>query len=1253
MEINAPEKKKNPANTEIKTEKSQDKGMTWTEEQRKVIELRGREMLVSAAAGSGKTATLVQRIIERITDAAKPIDIDRLLVVTFTRAAAAEMRERVGRAIEEKLAAQPGNDHLQRQSLLLHSAPITTIDSFCLSVLQNYFHDIDLDPVFRIADEEELTLLRHEAVVEVLEEEYEAEKADFLSFAQCYGGKHQDIKLEDYILRLDRFAASCPWPESWLGEMLSGFSCTSMEESRWMKNLMQTLAQSISGCRKVAEQAVSLCGSDGPYAYRDALESDLECLEELCVCKTYQDISKVLENFQFKALSRKSMPDCPPEKKEQVKALREQIKTCIKGIKEDFFFQDYKEMEQDWRASASPAGALIRLTLRFRELFAEKKLEKRLLDFSDVEHFALNILVERDENGKPCARTAALELRRQYEEIMIDEYQDSNEVQETILRSISREEEGTPNIFMVGDVKQSIYRFRLAKPELFLEKYNTYSKEEGNRQRIDLHKNFRSREEVLSSINELFFKIMGSELGQIEYDAQAALYTGADYLPRKNAAIDNITELLLLCAPSTNLDEEDEEEDSLAETPDDDREFTVKEQEALLLAGKIKELVSGKFTIQKKTGAAPCEYRDIVILLRTMSGWSEVFANVLAAQGVPVVSDTQKGYFNVPEIKWLLNYLRCLDNPLQDIPLVSVLLSPFAGLGTGDLAKVRIECPGRPLYEAILYYSVQGRDGTVREKIGIFLSVFRDLRARSGILTVPELLFELYEKTGYNSFVAAMPAGRQRRDNLAMFAAKAAAFEKSSYRGLFQFIRYVEKLIQYEVDYGEAADASENDNAVRIMSIHRSKGLEFPIVFVSGLTKKFNFSDAREKIIFHPELGLALDYINEEERTTVPTLKKKVLQDILAQELLGEELRLLYVAMTRAKEKLYLTGYVKGAKRQQEKWLARQTKKEEKLYYMTLRQASCYLDFIGPAIGDITQIRTVWYGDSEKQVENNRQTCGRIIDRTQFLEAEPEGFDTLKWQELKKYLQFDYAFEAERQLPVKTSVSELKRRSLEEEYIIPVFRGLDEVVRQEPEEKDTGKTESNLPEEEWQGTLPEFLKTGEVARGADRGTLYHRVLEYLPLTDDIKAAVIKKELAELVKKGRIKPEDRKAISVGKLEKFYQSEIAKRMIAASKRGELYREQVFVLSIPARDLYEIDSSEPVLIQGIIDVFFEEEDGIVLLDYKTDYVPIAPEETLISRYQKQVELYRRAITEITGKKVKEAVIYSFYLQKEIIVE
>ncbi|MBQ9119322.1 MAG: helicase-exonuclease AddAB subunit AddA [Lachnospiraceae bacterium] len=1212
--------------------------VTWTPAQKQVIELRNRNILVSAAAGSGKTATLVERIIRRITEGATPLNVDQLLIVTFTKAAAAEMKERIGAALEKLREAQPENEHLQRQSLLLHNAQISTIDSFCLSVIQNYFHEIDLDPVFRIADTDELTLLEHEVMQELLEDAYEEGREEFLSFSQTYGGKHQDKNLENYILRLYHFSTSCAWPKRWLETMQQGLQEEArLQDSVWLSRLLERVHIILKDMLEINRRARELCQeSDGPSQYLEALLADAAGFEELTVEKTYQGLSEGIRQFAFQALSRKSTA-CASEKKELVKALRDKTKDAMQTLKKDFFFQSSELMQEDMAKATVPTGELIRLTLEFARRFAEKKEEKNILDFSDVEHFALNILAE-EQDGKLVARTAAKELRRQYAEIMIDEYQDSNEVQETILRSISREEDGQPNIFMVGDVKQSIYRFRLAKPELFMEKYHSYSKEEGLYQRIDLQQNFRSRKEVLYGVNELFFRIMGQSFGGVEYDAAAALYPGRDYFERKGAAIDNHCELICL--------EEDEEKEAVSEELE---EYGAREQEALCTARLIQKLMA-EFTVAGKEGARPCRYGDIVILLRTMSGWAEVYAKILGAQGIPVIAETQSGYFEVLEIKWLLNYLRVIDNPRQDIPLVSVLLSPFAGLTENELVAVKTEAEETTsMWECICNYSEQGKEEALKEKLRVFLRILQQLRGRTRIVPVSELLEEIYALTGYDSYVAAMPAGEQRYQNLRAFAGRAAAFEKSSYRGLFQFIRYVERLIKYDIDSGEAATGAEQENAVRIMSIHKSKGLEFPVVIAGGMTKRFNLMDTRERVIFHPEYGVAMDYIDEEARTRVATLKKKVLQTIMTEETLGEELRILYVALTRAKEKLYLTGYVKDYDKRQEKWLADRPEAGGQVSYLTLSKAGCYMDFIGPVKGYLryfreqqvyTSVLRTQQKEEQESAGSGRERLLRLCDAAALQET-PELAEqrAAVRKSIEEYLAYEYPYEKERQLPLKLSVSELKKRAYGEDEFEPVvLAGIQEEATEESTE---------------QGLVPEFLKQQETVKGTDRGTLYHRLLECLPVTYGKSCEVLEGELASLLARGRLTQEERQLVSVKKLAGFYASGLAERMERAAAEGKLFQEQAFVFGIPARELYDVTSEETVLIQGIIDVFFEEDGELVLVDYKTDRLTEHPEETLLRRYALQLRLYKRALEQITGKRVKEMLLYSFALQKTVKVD
>lgn len=1214
-------------------------GKSWTEEQLKVIQLRNRNILVSAAAGSGKTATLVERIIEEITDEKHPVDIDRILVVTFTRAAAAQMRERIGDRLEKLRSEKPDDENLRKQALLLHSAQITTIDSFCLSVIQNYFQDINLDPVFRIADEEELKLLRHDALQEVLEEAYKNEEKEFIAFSDTYGGKHKDDQLEELVEAVYRFSESLAWPEQWLGKQIG--ICAKkdkMEDAEWVSELLGIFKREVSECIETNKEALRVCAlADGPMYYSEALTSDREMLDAFLETNSYTELCEKMADAKFATLSRKPMPECKEENKERVKALRDLVKDQVKKWKTQLFPQMDDVTQEEWEAVQETTGVLLKLVLAFREKLAQKKEEKHILDFSDIEHLALKILVEETENGY-APRNAALELREQFEEIMIDEYQDSNDVQETILTSISRVPE-QPNIFMVGDVKQSIYQFRQAKPELFLEKYNTYSLEESAYQRIDLHKNFRSRAEVLEGINEIFRKIMRKEVGGIEYNADEELNPGMTYPDRSCEEIGNEVELLLVtddeevsAVQETNHSEEntdgDEQQGNLME---EEQDYSAREKEALCCAKKIKELIGSGFTVKEETanGEAilrPCRYSDIVILERSMANCAEMLIRILGEQGIPAVADTHSGYFTASEIRWLLNYLRIIDNPKQDLPLVSVLLSPFGGMTAGEIALIRsVGTDEKDLYQALHEYMQKGRNRELLSKIQAFLDIYEPLRARSRILSVSALVKQIFERTGYDYFVLAMPAGHNRYENLNMFLEKAAAFEKSSYRGLFQFIRYIDQLIKYDVDYGEAAVSGENDNVVRIMSIHHSKGLEFPIVFVAGMTKKMNETDLRSTVIAHPKYGVAIDYINPGRRYRVKSVHKQFLARLKKTDMIGEELRLLYVAMTRAMEKLYLVGYEDNPEHSEE----RKTycdRIDGRITYTGLMSSKSYFDFISPIMDGLSKIKVTNLKVTELAGEKETAELNSSIDVEKFLNGDYPGLTPSeeKKQELIDYLQFEYPYAEDQNLPIKTSVSEWKKKQFrEDEFVIPQHF--------EQEEKEAAA---------------EATTESKTMSGTDRGTLYHKVFECLPLTICDKTDTIKTELMKLVEEGILEENQLSVLNADKLKAFYSSDLAKRMQTAEEKGVLYREQPFVMAVPAKELYGIESKEQVLIQGIIDVFFEEEDGLVLVDYKTDYVPEEPRETLLRRYAKQMELYSAAMKEVLGKPVKEVLLYSLYL-------
>ncbi|MCI6066549.1 helicase-exonuclease AddAB subunit AddA [bacterium] len=1259
-------------------------GVSWTTEQQQVIDLRNRNILVSAAAGSGKTAVLVERIVKIITDKNHPVDIDHLLIVTFTNAAAAEMRERIGNAIEKALDEQPGDEHLLRQLTLIHNAQITTIDSFCLYVVRNHFHEIDLEPNFRIGDEGELKLLREDVLGRVLEQNYEEPSEAFSDFVEGYASGRTDAALNEMILQLYEFSRSYPWPEKWLDSFVGIYRIENREEldrAEWLAPLTQNIRFVLKDCEQLLKQALAVTQQDdGPYMYEKAVRSDLEKYESLSKLTSFSELSGALSDIKYDRLASSRGFEGDPDKLELVKSLREQAKDVVKKLCKQYFFCSPEMMIEQLERTEPMLEEVVRLTKQFAEEFAAAKRRKNLVDFHDVEHFALQILV--DEETEKAKKTAE-EFRDTFEEIMIDEYQDSNEVQETLLRSISREERGENNIFMVGDVKQSIYRFRLARPELFMKKYDSYSLEESTTQRIDLHKNFRSRAEVLACTNDIFYKIMARSLGNVEYDAEAALYPGASY----PVSADFTPEILLA-----------DSNDELLE----DTELTDKKTlEAKIVAEEIKHLMKTQPVTDKAAGTLrAAHYSDIVILLRSLSGWADSLVEVLNENGIPAHTVSSTGYFSTVEVQTVLSMLRLLDNPRQDIPMAAVLRSPMAGLTDEELAVLRLEDGSVPFHEAVLELAEglyeeggqieisnseedqkQGRNAdektenhieiTAHWKLLKFYKKYKQLRQLVPDTPIHELIEIILRETGYGHYVAAMPAGNRRTANLNMLLEKAAAYEKTSYKGLFHFVRYIDELQKYDVDFGEADMVGENEDVVRIMSIHKSKGLEFPIVIVSGMGKNFNKQDTRSKMVLHPELGIGLDYMDGKKRIKSPTIAKKAIAKQIDLENLGEELRVLYVALTRAKEKLILTGTLKDAAEKLEfyRQQANLSKAADRpLSYLTREGASGYLDWILPAVlsyGDKYPVRIVEaaelvLNEVENQLEKNEDLTERI--------EEIEAADTQLVGQLKQRFSQRYPYQVDVLRKNKYSVSELKHRAMRERF-----------------EAEQEETVPAFLEEPVTPTIPLFIQREESVeqetpnRGALRGTAVHRVMECYDFASE---KSVHEQMEAMEKEEKITADMRALVKEQIVADFVSSETGRRMALAQRGGALYREKPFVMGFTEEELenygfgvgsntdsceniYEKTDSDQekeeqkkvrheedlTLIQGIIDVFWIEKDGIVLLDYKTDRVQQAKE--LIDRYETQLKLYADALERVFAArklKVKEILIYSFSLEQLI---
>lgn len=1275
-------------------------GITFTYAQRQVIENRGCNLLVSAAAGSGKTAVLVERIVEMVCGGENPVDIDRLLVVTFTNAAAAQMRERVSRAINDRLAREPENEHLQRQSALLYNAQITTIDSFCLFVLRNQFHTIGLDPGFRIAEEGELKLLRADVLAAVLEEAYKKAEPAFLHCMEYFSVGSRDEAVEKEVQKLYDFAMSMPFPEAWLAERKGDYQVPGdLLSLPWASLFMEHTRFVLQGCADKLEAALCLCEEpDGPYFYGELLEKEREMAKRLLgLCggncadeenesgaaeaqaetggqaadvSDYDSLCAAFGAVVFERLPSKRDTSVSPAKREAAKALRDSVKEALSDLRTQFFGGSAAQVHRQMEGCQAAVSSLVDLTLAFKAAFDEAKREKNILDFDDIEHFALQILLRREGDGYVPTETA-LAYRSRFHEILIDEYQDSNMVQEYLLSCISGESEGRYNRFMVGDVKQSIYKFRLARPELFLEKQEAYGGAAENAKRIDLHQNFRSRTEVIDSVNAVFTRLMGKEMGGIVYDERAALHVGASYPQRENGLsedVSNVTQLLLFR----------EEKDAA---------LSVKEQEAYGVAAQIKTLLREFQVTDKETGTfRRASYRDIVILLRTLSGWDEVFKRVLEEEGIPVHVTSRTGYFAAAEVQELLHFLRILDNPLQDIPLYGVLHSYLGGFSEEEIALVRAAYPKKKyLYDALVSCVEQNVAGTagapsqsaeqidelLQAKITSFLKKISAYREMSIYLSVHELLQAILRETGYLHDVAARAEGSRRRANVEMLLVKAADYEKTSYFGLYHFLRYMEQLEKYEVDYGEAGMQDENADVVRIMSIHKSKGLEFPICFVSGLAAGFRKKEGSGILAVDVDAGIGVDYVDPERRVKGKNLRKNAIALKLRRDSLAEELRILYVAMTRAEEKLTLTGMVKNPEKTAAGLLPLRKRKHSLLSYDVLLGQDSFLSLLLSALSGsrcldgfyeacgiqtepdapdyaVDMALAVKLTDWDHLVgEKVKETVlGMETKRKLLFSDSAETVDESLMTELSRRFSYEYPHGNLRELYTKTTVSELKMAGMQES---------DEAAAKLFEEKPA------VP------YLPKFLRTDESVSGSMRGSAFHKVMELFDFKDltievnknrQAAESLLKEQMENMLLKGRLPQAYYEAVSVPKLVDFLTGKAAHRMAQAARAGKLYKEQPFVMGLPASRLGSgFPAAETVLIQGIIDVFFEEEDGFVVLDYKTDAVSAAAE--LVKRYQVQLAYYSEALEQIygyapgaDGKPVKERLIYSFKLGEEILV-
>ena len=1344
----------------------------WTQEQQNVIDSRGGNLLVAAAAGSGKTAVLVERIIQMILNSDLKIDIDKLLVVTFTNAAASEMRERIGDAISKKLDENPEDEHLQDQLVLLNKASITTIHSFCLEVIKSNFHKINLDPNFRIGDETECSLMKLEAIDETFDILYEQNDEEFCYLVDCYAEKRGDSNLQNLILSIYSFVMASPYPKVWLKESAEDFNITDdfdFATSKWAKAILETVKIQMEGIEKSLCKAIEdVYGIDELVTFTDKLKIEYEKIKEiLYACDTswsdaYRQISSMTFENYAKGVKRipKDAPSYIKEEKDKAKKIRDNAKKSIEKIKTSVFNKNYDDLKDEIKFLYPIVKSLSDVVLMFEQIYSQKKRDKGIIDFNDIEHFALQILTETDENGdfvfdeegKNIPSDIALEYREKFYEIFIDEYQDSNQVQEVILSTIAKQKE--PNRFMVGDVKQSIYRFRQAKPEIFLQKYATYDTDLSSKyKKIMLYKNFRSRKEVVDSVNYIFEHIMSKNLGEIDYNEEEKLNLGANFeeVEDEKIILGGATEIHLMEKKVPEVEDPDEEEE-------EGEDLDASQIEARMVGKIIRDIMrpneNGEImqVFDKKLETyRNVEYKDIVILLRATSAWAPVFAEELINMDIPTYADMGQGYFETMEIQVIMSFLKVIDNPMQDIPLIAILRSPIYGFTPEDFIDIRITDKKVSFYEAMMmfvgekidlsneeeqdiaedeisddigneiidvnineensyvdadmddyyqninyedfeyeneefiyndevmyesYISENVEDDLIYEinsniegdeesqkselelKVRRFLDDLKELQEKSMYMSTDEFLWYIYTNSGYYAYCGALPGGSQRPANLRILFERAKQFEETSFKGIFNFINFISKLKKSNSDMGSAKTLGENANVVRIMSIHKSKGLEFPIVICSGMGRNFNTMDFRKDVLYHHELGYGPQIVDFERRISYPSIAKEALKCKINIENISEEMRILYVALTRAKEKLIITSSIKDIEQNMHKWSSNISTEKMVSKYDILNGKN-YMDWMMPAIikhKDLEDIRETYNLSTSISMEDESKWSVKTWNRDDmdFEKHEKEGIrevlntmdlsqhDTEYYEQIEKKLNFEYPYLGVVKKAASISVTEIKKR--QEEY--------------EEQEDSLGlyKRKTTLKK-------PKFLsesQKSEKITGARRGTIVHLIMEVLDFEKVNTESEIKAQIQDLVKRRIITEKESQVLSPRKIMRFFKSPIAKRMLSSKF---VKREQKIYTQIKMNDIYlndeifknnrETYENESVMLRGVIDLYFEEDDGLVILDYKTDFVDENNKKEIIHKYKKQIEIYADVLSKLTGKKVKEKYLYLFGIDEQVKVD
>lgn len=1272
-------------------------GVKWTPEQESAImspkdsNLGAQTLLVAAAAGSGKTAVLVERIITRLKDMENPLSVQELMVVTFTKAAAAEMSARIGVALAKAMESTDDKAlqaRLERQLNLLPSAHISTLHSFCQWVIRSYFYKLDIPPTARIGNEAEMALLKQEVLENLLKEAYEHNEYGIFDLSDFFSDDKSDAGLQDKVLSLYEFAMSQSNPDGWMRHAVEPYKAAQEQDLRdtlWGRVMWDDQQAEIDRIANRIEQMEPLLESPvGPKKWDKVYQEQLAALAQLKGAQTWSDMVDVCRNLDTftkasftslgKALEKGEVDGALAD---EFKSLGSQNKDSLKGMKNGLFHIDESVLQQQFKDQYPLIHNLVELTIAFHKAYDEAKKEQGIMDFSDLEHLCLALLVEPGTEDDPQPSEVALELQDTFKEIMVDEYQDTNGVQETIINLISR----VDNRFYVGDVKQAIYSFRMADSSLFMNKYNTYGlMNDAVERRIDLAKNFRSHENILTTTNFIFYQIMTQEAAELDYGEKESLIPGRIVEEAPSDWVGGAVELHLLDTSDTNRSDET---DGDSETAGDEPENN--ERELDFIIQKIKELHASKKKVQNADGSfRQIQWRDFAVLRRSLAGWGTRAVAAMRQAGIPAVVNERDGYFEAQEIQLLLSLLQIIDNPEQDLPMAAVLHSGLVGLDANELGALRLTRDGS-LWSVMPLYAEQAQDERLLQFIA-HIERWRTLSRRHG---VADLLWDIYETLDYVNYVGAMPNGLVRRANVMALYERAKGFESSGFRGLFRFLRFVESLRDSNQDMAVANVVTEADDVVRLMTIHKSKGLEFPVVFLSGVQKKFNTMDFNSPLLVDKNGGIGLKGYYPDIRVSYPSMPWLYCKSIKSDAMKAEEQRILYVALTRARDKLFLTGYI-NKEIKKEKGVGAHIKhaaltQTQALGADLIKAGNSYLHWLliafarhldgGAPLRNIIELEGETnfdlldrqcqvkveihdgslYGalDYKADVDETTINTVRVLGKVNDVEL-PE--------KIVQRFAFTYPNLVAAKTTAKISVSELKRRFAERDA--EAVSATDVSMQQKPvisgdiTEDTTGENailDTSIPAiseieiaDSVFGRKPMAIADAEeIVTGAQWGTLMHEAMQWLPVKKYTQKSMTAM-LDSLQAEGKFSDDERSLLSDRSLYGFFNSDLGQRLIA-SKRVE--RELPFSMLFDGNRVYsDVENGERLFLQGIIDTVFVEDNQWVLVDYKTDRVKSGDE--LIRRYKIQMDLYKEALERLTNMPVKASYIYSFRLHEAVLL-